>query len=239
MPIEDEPVHWDVPASHQMRLWQEREKQEDRPLEKRASKWDKAHVTISRQYGARGYAIGRLVAQKLGWEVYSRNLVDHISRRAKLREKVISEFDEKKQLAKLTQLLFNPGAYSSDKFYRHLVQVVLSISRQGRAVIIGRGANFICDKEFGLHVRVIADLESRIKRYAEKEGVTLREARRKVIAVDRERAEFVRHYFGADIEEPRHYDLVLNVEHFNNEQAADIIIAALEIKLGEPRPQPE
>ena len=237
MTVSDEHVRWDALVDSQLRLWHERDKEKERPA-KMASKWDRAHVTISRQYGARGYAIGQLVAQKLGWEIYSRNLVEHIAEQTKLRDKVIAEFDEKKRLATLTQLIFDPSAYNADKHYRHLIQVILSLTQKGRAVIVGRGANFIAGWDNGLHVRVVASLESRIRRYAEKERVTEREARKKVESMDHERAEFIRHYFHADIENADHYDMIINVEHLSNEQVADMIISALEIKLCEPRPEP-
>ncbi|MDZ7314595.1 MAG: cytidylate kinase-like family protein [candidate division KSB1 bacterium] len=236
MPVTHEPVQWEEPSDFQMRLWEEKHLEEEAPG-KKTSKWETAHVTISRQFGARGFAIGQLLAQKLGWELYGSNIIEHIAKKAKLREKVISEFDERKHSSKLTQLLFSPGSYSSDKYYRHLVQVILSISRKGKAVIIGRGANFVTDKANGLHVRVIGNLHERARRYAEKEGIPFKEALKKVEAVDRQRAEFVRTYYHADISDPQNYDLVINVEYLNNEQITDIIIAALEVRLGEPRPK--
>jgi cytidylate kinase len=236
MSIAEEHIRWDSLVDSQMQQWQERDKEKKRQLQK-PTIWDQAHITISRQYGARGYSIGQVISRKLDWQIYSKNLVDHISETAKLRDKVIGDFDEKKHLATIPQILFDPGAYSSDKYYRHLLQVVLAIAHKGRAVIVGRGANFITDHDLGLHIRVTASLESRIKRYAEKERVTQREARKKVMGVDQERAEFVKHYFHCNIDDSHHYDLIVNVEKFSNEQVADMVIAALEIKLSTTRPE--
>jgi cytidylate kinase len=148
----------------------------------------------------------------------------------------VEDFDEKKKKGAFSKTLLNPSAYSSDKHYRHLIQVILSIADHGRAVIIGRGANFITDKDNHFHVRVTASLEHRIKRYANKNSVSLNEAKKVVESVDRERAEYVSHHFKADVDDPHHYHLVVNVEHLTNEQVARIIVSALGIKLGSPVP---
>ena len=198
--------------------------------------WKSAVITISRAYGARGYRIGELIAKRLNWQVYSRKLVEHIAETSKLRHKIVSDFDEKKKSQWFSSSLFNPNAYSSDKHYRHLIQVILSIADHGQAVIVGRGANFITEKENAIHVRVTAPLKHRIERYANKMKLSYKEARKIVESKDRERADYIKHYFNADIADPNHYHLVVNVEHLTNEQAARIITTSLGIKLGSPTP---
>ena len=117
------------------------------------------------------------------------------------------------------------------------MQVILSLANHGRAVIIGRGANFITNKKDGLHVRVTASLESRIERYANQQKVSFKEAKKKVESVDKERADYIKHHFQLDPADPHHYDIVINVEHLTNEQVAEMIIACLEAKFGTKRPQ--
>lgn len=235
MSLVDDNIQWDSLVDRQLRQWQEKEEKQ-KSREKSVCPWDTAHLTISRAYGARGYRIGQLVAEKLHWQVYSRSLVEYIAERSNLRQKVVADFDEKKKSRTLSQTLFEPSSYSSDKHYRHLVQVILSLADHGRAVIVGRGANFITDRQNGLHVRVTASLDARIKRYANKEKVSFKAAKRKVESVDKDRADYIKHYFHQDPEEPHHYDLVINVEHFTNEQVADMIISAMEVKFNAPRP---
>ncbi len=233
----DDPIQWESLVDRQVQLWHKHDEEKLERSGLKISPWDTAHITISRAYGARGYRIGTIIAEKLNWEVYSRQLVEFIADSSNLRHKVVEDFDEKKKMQTLSQTLFDPKAYSSDKHYRHLVQVILSIAEHGRAIIVGRGANFITDRDKGLHVRVTASLNHRIERYANKEKVSFKEAKKKVESMDREKAEYIEHYFKADIADPHNYDLVINVEHLTNEQVADIIISALEVKLGAPRPQ--
>jgi len=237
MSIADKHIRWEGMVNSQLRLWHKRGGHFIRkPTAGHGiSKWDEAHITISRQYGARGYRIGQIIGGRLGWEVYSKNLLEQILATEKLRHAEIEDFDEKYRPVGLSQLLFEPNAFSTDKCFRQLAKLVSSLADRGRAVFVGRGANFIADAEKGLHVRVTASLDYRIRRYAEKAKVTYKEARNKVLGVDIERAEFVKRYFHCRIDDPHQYDLTINVEQLSDEQVADIILAALEVKLGEKR----
>lgn len=231
----DDNVQWDSLVDKQLRLWREKQHREEKSTS--VCPWDSAHLTISRAYGSRGYRIGQLIGEKLHWEVYSRQLTEYIAERSNLRQKVVADFDEKKKIRSISQTLFQPSAYTSDKYYRHLVQVILSLADHGRAVFVGRGINFITDRKMGMHVRVTASLESRIERYAKQQGVSEKEARKRVEGMDRERAEYIWQYFRQDTTDPHHYDLVINVEHYTNEQVAEMIIGAMEIKFDHPRPK--
>ncbi len=235
MSLTDENVHWDSLVDKQLRLW--REQQQRKELINSTCPWDSAHLTISRAYSARGYRIGQLIGEKLQWEVYSRQLTEYIANRSNLRQKIVADFDEKKKIRSISQTLFQPSAYTSDKYYRHLVQVILSLADYGRAIFVGRGVNFITDHKNGMHVRVTASLESRVERYAKRHDVSEKEAKRKVEGMDRERDDYIKQYFHQDTTDPHHYDVVINVENYTNEQVAEMIISAMEIKFDHPRPK--
>jgi len=228
----ESPIRWEKLVNRQVQLWHKRDEESPEPMDSKSHPWDSSHITISRAYGARGYRIGEIIAKKLRWQVYSRHLVEYIADSNNLRHQVVEDFDEKKKQRSLSNAIFDPGAYSSDKHYRHLLQVILSIAEHGSAVIVGRGANFITTQEKSLHVRVMASLECRIERYAKQQKLTFREAKKVVESKDRERADYISHYFKADIADPKNYNLVINVEHFSSEQVADMVVSALAVKHG-------
>lgn len=232
----EDPIRWQSLVDRQVQLWEKRDEDTKVDADPIAKVWNTSLITISRTYGARGFRIGELIADKLNWQVYSRELVEHIAESSNLRHKVVADFDEKKNQQSLSRALLNPSAYSSDKHYRHLIQVILAIAEHGRAVIIGRGANFITEKENHYHIRVTAPLEHRINRYANKMKVSYKEAKKIVESIDRERADYIAHHFKADVADPHHYHLVINVEHLTNEQVARTVVSALGIKLGSPTP---
>ena len=63
---------------------------------------------------------------------------------------------------------------------RQLVKVIWGLARQGNAIILGRGANWFLNAEFGLRIRVIAPLEVRAEYLARMEHVSLVEAGKRV-----------------------------------------------------------
>jgi cytidylate kinase len=78
-----------------------------------------------------------------------------------------------------------------------------------------------------LHVRVVAPLETRIRRVQEKEGLTAEEARNRVIELDQASAGWVKHIYDADPADPALYDLVISTGKISPATAADLVIQAM------------
>lgn len=87
-----------------------------------------------------------------------------------------------------------------------------------------------------LRVRVVCPLEQRILGYAEREGLTEKQARKAVVGRDADRADFIQHHFKQDTGAPSDYDLVLNAGTLSLEQMAEIVLAAYETKVGKRIP---
>jgi cytidylate kinase len=113
-----------------------------------------------------------------------------------------------------------------DEYARHLFKVVGAIGRHGRAVLVGRGANFILPADRRFRIRVVAPLEFRVQSVAHTHKVELKEARRRVIRTDADRKAFIRKYFHADIADPLHYDMVLNTGVMDIDHAVAAACAA-------------
>ena len=114
-----------------------------------------------------------------------------------------------------------------DDVSRVLMRVIGTIGRHGKAVIVGRGANFILPPENRFRVRIIAPLELRVNHVAETYGVTKKEAQRRVLRTESDRQAFVRKYFYSDISDPANYDMILNTGTLSVESAAAAICSAL------------
>ncbi len=81
-------------------------------------------------------------------------------------------------------------------------QVVLALGHQGDVIIVGHGARFILPSQFGLCVRMVAPIEARIRRVADKANLSLTAARVEVEKTDRERVKMVHRHFGQDVTDP-------------------------------------
>lgn len=194
------------------------------------------YITISREEGAGGSEIAELIGERLAWQVLDKNLVDRVADRWRLALGMLELLDEKK--ANWAYEIFGgwrePRIIAHSLYVIRLRQVILSAVRQGNAIIVGRGAQFMLPRDRGLTVRVIAPLEYRHEQIRKRHGLTAARARQFVAEADRGRGEFIRRFFHRDIIDPHFYDLVLNVEHLGPMTAAETIIAVYSRSYGTP-----
>ena len=219
-------------VDQQILLWQE----ERRIRERKGVEGNvqRPTICISRQYGARGAAMGRLVADRLGFRFYSDELIHDIAEAAHVRQQVVESLDERVQdgIAEWVAGLIKRGVFAPSDYLRNLSKVVLRLGRHGRGVIIGRGAHFLLDGNTTLRVRVIAPLDARVARIAARDGLSEADARAKVTRIDDERVAFNRQHYNADIRDPNNYDLVVNAGTLGVEGAAAQAVAAFQFRFG-------
>jgi len=192
------------------------------------------YLIISREKGAGGNAIARLVGERLGWQVFNNEIVDEIAKRAHVRRRLIESLDERNRetIQDTIGELLNPKQIGTSGYLVYLKQVVLTLGHQGDVVIVGRGARFILPDQFGLSVRMVAPVETRVQRIAERERLSLKAARVEVKKNDRERVKAVSRHFGHDVTDPLSHDLIINTAAVKIEAAAEVILTALQQKLG-------
>jgi cytidylate kinase len=191
-------------------------------------------ITVSKQWGSGGDDVARRIAEELGWQAFDREILTDIARNTKMMRTVLSRLDERAIGAfndYMTQLLVphDPGQIT---YLQEMTRVIWGLARQGRAVILGRGANWILKPEYGLRLRVVASLEERVARVADKEGLSIGDAEKQVRGHDAEQIAFIRQVFDRDINDPLGYDLMLNLASLDIDQAAKIAITAMRSKLG-------
>lgn len=192
-------------------------------------------LTISRQFGALGGEIGKRVAGILGYSFYAQELVHEISRHAHVRRKIVESLDERLQsgIAQWIASKMDGGAFAPSDYLRNLSQVVLTLGRHGRSVIIGRGAHLILDPSHTLRVRCYAPLPWRIEQIASREGISRSAARERVLLVDAERKAFFQQHFNVDNDDPQQFDVLLNTATYSLEVCTDLLCQAMHTRFGD------
>ena len=145
-------------------------------------------VAISREVGARGTTVARLVGAKLDWPVYGRELVELVARDMNVRATQLSEVDEKPSswLEECIRALGGISQISESAFCHRLVKVLWSLAQRGQCIIVGRGAAQVLPAATTLRVRLIGNIEDRIGFVARQRGLSLEIAGRQVAAIDRD-----------------------------------------------------
>jgi len=180
-------------------------------------------VTVEREYGSGGAAIARDLAGRLGWKLWDEELTAEIARVAQVDHKVAACCDER--VDSLLYRLFKVyarGSYEralpiaearpcdTDHMFATLEKVVRDVTSRGPCVIVGRGSTyFLRGRPDAFHVFIYASVEEKLRRLKSM-GKSDKEARQLIDEIDRDRASFIRHYFGVEWPHRPLYNLMIN-----------------------------
>ena len=187
-------------------------------------------ITISREPGSGGRIVATELGKKLGLDVFHQEIINEMAESAQVSSRILETLDEKglSVLDEWITSLVDKKHLWPDQYLRHLMKVIGTIGKHGSAVIVGRGANFVLPSEGRIRVRIVAPLDVRVENVSSNFGVSVGDAKRRIIRTESERRAFIRKYFNADITDPINYDLVLNTGTLSIEAAANAIKNALE-----------
>jgi cytidylate kinase len=208
----------------QLQRWKQRSVAKSRKLPPRISV-----ITLSMQPGSGGSRVAETLAERLDFDYFHRSLIKEIAGSAKTSAAVVDSVEKERfsGISDFIALLVKKHYLYPDDYLMHLMQVINTIAAHGRAVIVGRGANFILPPEKRFSVRVTAEKDLRIRNVAKAFGCSRDEARRRITRRESRRSAFVRQFFHADIDDPLCYDMVLNSGTAGVEVAVEAILGAV------------
>jgi cytidylate kinase len=194
-------------------------------------------ITIEREYGSGGANIAKQIAERLQWKLWDEELTAEIARAAHVDPKVTQRCDER--VDTLLYRLFKSYArgsyeralsfsdsqsFDTDCMVAMLHTVVEDVASRGNCVIVGRGSPYILrNRPDAFHVFVYAPPEEKIRRL-KSIGKSEREATQLVEEVDRERSEFIRHYFKKDWPYRPLYNMMINSK-FGDEFVVESVLS--------------
>ena len=191
-------------------------------------------ITISREFGSGGRSIGKLLAEKLGYAFYDKELTKEVAKRSGFSPAFIEESGEYANArSSLLFALATANQYSAeilsmhDKLYIAQTKLIEELAEEGGCVIVGRCADYVLrDRKDCLHVFIYSDLESRAKRIVERYGHTDRSPEKRLHEKDQKRKVYYRNYTGRNWGQAQNYDLCLNSAALGEERCAELIAAA-------------
>jgi cytidylate kinase len=206
-------------------------------------------LTIEREYGSGGAEIAKRVAGRLGWKLWDQLLTNEIARLMECDCRVVEEHEEKRDpLFHRLFMAFMRGSHEgslnaprlkmadTDCIREVAERVVKGAAEGGECVIVGRGsAYYLQNRPDAFHVFVYAPFDAKVRRLqaggkSESEAVKLAET------VDRDRADFIKQYFGVEWPDRHRFDLMIN-SAIGEEAAVETIlnsISMLEHRTGSP-----
>ncbi len=177
-----------------------------------------AIVTISRGSYSRGKEVAEKLAENLGYECISREILLEASEEFNIPEiKLIRAIqDAPSILDRFTQ--------GKEGYVAYIRAALLKHAQKDRVVYHGIGGNFLLQGiPHVLNVRIVASLEDRVADEMKREGISVTEARELILKDDEERRQWAIHLYGADPWDPMLYDLVIHLHTINVDDAVSLI----------------
>ena len=177
-----------------------------------------AIITISRGSYSKGKEVAEGVAEKLGYDLISRDLILEASQKFNIPE------------VKMVRAIHDgPGIL--DRFGSHKRQYVsffqsalLERVKDDNVVYHGLAGHFLLQGiSHVFKVRIVASIDERAALEAEREKISVEEAKKLLKKDDEERRKWGMSLYGMDSHDPSLYDMVLRVKTLTVDDAVDII----------------
>lgn len=185
-------------------------------------------ITIGRQHGSSGREIARLLAEKLNYKCYDKEIVDEAANHSDFSRDLIDAFDEKRMSA----FILHAGGYGLNENFRLNMQVVSAqfeamrnIAEKGNCIFVGRCADYILrDHDDLISVFILGDMDERLKCLERRQGLDEVEARKKIKEVDKDRSSFYRYYSDQTWGDAQNYDMCINSSKLGVEGTVQVIL---------------
>ena len=184
-------------------------------------------ITIGRQYGSGGSELGQILADKLGYAFYDKEIIEMTAGTTGYSSNYVGEHQESLTNSLIYDLVnhmytFPETESPKDKIFDAQSKVIKEIAEKGHCVIVGRCADQILkDRTDCLNIFLHAPLKNRIKRVMGKKNLTEKDAKQLILREERRRADnyhyYTRQIWGASanyhlsLDTSLGYDYVLDV----------------------------
>jgi len=184
-----------------------------------------AVITISRQFGAGGITLGKMVAEKFGYSFADTEVISKVAKMANVSTHFVETVEKEaggrfsKMISKMVskplveRVLKDERGYIDEEIYLdYLVLIIAQIADDGDVVIMGRGSQYILnDHPDAYHLLLIDEFENRVKFMMQHYDFSQKQATQVVKAEDKRRLNLYHKLGKTDYDDPRLYHLVLNM----------------------------
>jgi cytidylate kinase len=178
-------------------------------------------ITVEREYGSAGVEIAQRIAERLGWELIDHALLQKVAQECNVESSLVESHDERCDpwYHRLTKAFWQGApertlaptseAFDCSQMVEHMRRVIEEAAERGNCIIVGRGAACILSSRIdAFHIFVYGCRKEKLE-YARKQ-ICPETTLEKMEHVDRDRAAYIRRYFGLEWDNRKLYDLMIN-----------------------------
>ena len=187
-------------------------------------------ITIGCEYGAKGNAIGKKIAQDLGIKFYDRDLVDEIIKEVGIPTDIMDRVEEGGTIAGKGAQGDVRGSFSkyadlTDRAIHVQKQIIRKLAQKEACVIIGRSADYILkDRDDVLNVFIHGNMPEKIQRICKLHNTSEADAVKMINDIDKRRMTNYNFYTDQKWGKAANYTLCLNSSQLGYDKCESIII---------------
>lgn len=202
----------------------------------------KSIITISRQFGSGGRAIGKAIAKELDISYYDKELIEMAARESGMD---VAEYE--RESTKTSRAFYVLGAINytlgspisvtpemsvNDRLYNLQSQMIANLADQGPCVIVGRCADSVLEERSNvINIYFHANMKDRMKRTIEEYGVgtedEIEDIEDFIQKIDKQRANYYHYYTNKKWGKCENYNLSIDTSKFSVPQILSMIKCVL------------
>ena len=190
-------------------------------------------ITIGCEYGAKGNAIGRKIAEDLNIKFYNRDLVDEIIEEVGIPKEIMEKVEEGGTIAGKgaegdVRGSFSKYADLTDRAIHVQKQIIRKLAEKESCVIIGRSADYILkDRDDILNVFIHGDMPEKTQRIMGLYNVEEKETVKMMADTDKRRMTNYNFYTEQKWGKASNYTLSLNSSQLGYDRCEKIIMECI------------
>ncbi len=196
-----------------------------------------AVITISRQFGAGGITLGKMVAEKFGYIFADTEIIKMVAEMANVSTNFVETVEKEaggkfskfisKTVSKplVGRILKDERGYIDEEIYLdYLVLIIAQMGDDGNAVILGRGSQYILnDHPDAYHILLIDRFENRVRFMQKNYDLSQGRATQAVKNEDKRRLNLYKKLGKTDYDNPDLYHLVINGNRIHLDKALHLV----------------
>ena len=179
-------------------------------------------IIISRGVHYKGQEVAEKTAEKLGFPCISYDVVLEASKKFN-----VPEIKLRKAMEKAPGLVERLG-FEKEKHISYIHSVLLNRLKEDNIIYHGQAGHFFVKNiPHAIAVRILVDIKDRASYCMQTEGVSEAKAYEILKKRDEEREKWGQYLYGLNVSDPNLYDVVINIQKFSVDDAAELLCKAI------------
>jgi cytidylate kinase len=201
-----------------------------------------AVITISRQFGAGGRSMGKMVAQRLNYLFEDDAVIQEIAKKANVSKSSVKGHEQSagSLISRILSTIVDSsymerlsggkvGYLDEDIYVETLTEVITEFAQRDNVVLLGRASQYILQNtENAFHLLMVAEETDRINFIQKNYNLSPVKARQTVEQGDKRRRNLYSKFAKTGYDAPTLYHMCLNMSRISIDRAVDLVCKMIE-----------